>query len=50
MSTMQDWLNLSQAPRTVRSLMCTPIRSVLPSRRPAPRQEPPRLRRGVERC
>lgn len=52
MTALQDWLSTSPlTPRVVRGLVCAPLRSVLPGRRPQIRQElPRRLRPGVERC
>ncbi|WP_167759440.1 hypothetical protein [Mycobacterium sp. PS03-16] len=50
MTVLVDWLTISPVtPRTVRTLVCAPLRSVMPGR--AEEREAPRLiRPGIERC
>ncbi|WP_198343983.1 hypothetical protein [Mycobacterium dioxanotrophicus] len=55
MTALQDWLSTSPlnpriSQRTVKALVCAQLRGVLPARRAAVREEPPRIRPGIERC
>ena len=51
MTALQDWLSNSPVtPKSVKALVCGPLRSVLPGKRETERSEPPLLRPGLERC
>ncbi|AKS34517.1 hypothetical protein [Mycolicibacterium goodii] len=61
MTTLQAWLNVSPSSPsaivgTIRSVVCAPLRVVLPTRPAQPQvpetplEAPRRLQRGVERC
>lgn len=50
MTAVQDWLSIrSIDPRFLKTLICDVIRRPA-AEEPAPAEEPPLLRRGVERC
>ncbi|WP_168433759.1 MULTISPECIES: hypothetical protein [unclassified Mycolicibacterium] len=51
MTALQDWLTIPpRTPRTIRALVCAPLRIVLPSRPPEAGRAPRLLSPGVERC
>ncbi|WP_217157883.1 hypothetical protein [[Mycobacterium] fortunisiensis] len=51
MTALQDWLTLpASTPRTIRALVCVPLRIVLPSRPDTADRAPRLLSPGLERC